>query len=68
LNCLMRLNVYKTVEPDKMHPRVLKGMADVLTKPLSILLKKSWLLGKGPGDWKKGNITPTFKKRRKEGW
>jgi len=25
-----------------------------------------WLSGNTPSDWKKGNITPTFKKRRKE--
>ena len=27
---------------------------------------KSWLSGEVPGDWKKGNITPIFKKGRKE--
>ena len=33
---------------------------------LSIIFEKSWLSGEAPGDWKKGNITPTFKKGRKE--
>ena len=35
-------------------------------KPLSITLEKSWLSGAVPSDWKKGNITPIFKKGRKE--
>jgi len=28
--------------------------------------KKSWQSGEVPGDWKKGNIAPIFKKDRKE--
>ncbi|KFV00709.1 hypothetical protein N339_06111, partial [Pterocles gutturalis] len=63
---LMTLNVHKSMETDRMHPRVLKETANVVAETLSLIFEKSWLLGEVPSDWKKGNTTPIFKKGRKE--
>ena len=48
--------------PDGIHPRVLKEMAGVLAKPLSIIYQQSWLSGEVPTDWKLANVTPSTRK------
>ncbi|KFZ68078.1 hypothetical protein N338_02102, partial [Podiceps cristatus] len=63
---LGNLNIHKSMGPDKMHPRVLRELADGVARPLSMVSDKSWQSGEVPGDWKKGNTAPVFKKGRRE--
>ncbi|KAK4831851.1 hypothetical protein QYF61_019679 [Mycteria americana] len=60
---LHHLDTHKSMGPDEIHPRVLKELADVLTKPLSIIYQ---VTGEVPADWRLANVTPIFKKGRKE--
>ncbi|KAK4810780.1 hypothetical protein QYF61_008752 [Mycteria americana] len=63
---LHHLDIPKSMGPDEIHPRVLKELAYVLTKPLSIIYQQSWLTGEVPADWRLTNVTPIFKKGQKE--
>jgi len=59
---LRQLNVCKSPGPDNIHPRVLKKCATELTLPLFLLFKKSLSARRLPAAWKKGHVTPIFKK------
>ncbi|KFQ44879.1 hypothetical protein N333_02151, partial [Nestor notabilis] len=63
---LKNLNMHKSMGPDEIHPWVLKELVNEVAKPLSIILEKSWQSGEVPDDWKKGNKTLIFKKRKVE--
>ncbi|PKU38361.1 rna-directed dna polymerase from mobile element hypothetical protein [Limosa lapponica baueri] len=52
--------------PDGIYPRVLRELAEVLTKPLSTIYQQSWLTGEVPVEWKLENVMPTYKKSQKE--
>ncbi|KAK4813002.1 hypothetical protein QYF61_004178 [Mycteria americana] len=63
---LHHLDTHKSMGPDEIHLRVLKELADVLTKPLSIIYQQFWLTGEVPADWRLANVKPIFKKGQKE--
>ncbi|KFV88189.1 hypothetical protein N308_04118, partial [Struthio camelus australis] len=63
---LSKLDIHKSMGPDRMHPRVLRELAEVIARPLSIILERSWRTREVPEDWKKANVTPVFKKGKKE--
>ena len=64
---LRNVNICKSMSPNEMHPRVLRELTDVVIKPFSTIFENFWQPGEVPGDWKKGNITPIFKKCKKDG-
>ena len=64
--CLRNLKVHKSMGPDEMHLRVLRELADKVAKSLSIVSERSWRSGEVPTNWRRGNITPIFKKGKKE--
>ena len=50
---------------DGMHPWVLRELADVTAESLSIVFERSWRT-EVPEDWRKADVTPIFKKSKKE--
>ncbi|KFW04502.1 RNA-directed DNA polymerase from mobile element jockey, partial [Fulmarus glacialis] len=63
---LRNLKEHKSMGLDEIHPRVLRELADEVLKPLSVIFEKLWQAGEVPAAWKRGNITPIFKKGKKE--
>ncbi|KAK4832377.1 hypothetical protein QYF61_022232 [Mycteria americana] len=63
---LHHLDTHSSMGPDGIHPRVLREVAEMLTKLLSIIYQQSWLTREFPVDWRSENVTPVYKKGQKE--
>jgi len=59
---LSKLKINKAPGVDGLVPRILVENADILRIPLLYIYRKSLDSGIVPGDWKKANVTPIFKK------
>jgi len=63
---LSKLDTHKSMGPKGIHQRVLRELADVIAKPLSITFQRSWRTGEVPEDWRKAIVTPILKNGKKE--
>ena len=62
LNMLRKLKPNKAAGPDMISPRVLKELAEPLSKPLTTLFQHSISSGSVPRQWKTATVSPVFKK------
>lgn len=63
---LLELDACKSMGFNEFHPKILKELADVITRPVSIIFfQLSWESGDVPDKWKLSNV-PVFKKSKGE--
>ena len=62
---LNKLKTNKSPGPDKLHPRVLREVSDVIAKPLTIIFKNSIENKELPLEWKHANVSAIYKKGNK---
>ncbi|PKU45874.1 rna-directed dna polymerase from mobile element hypothetical protein [Limosa lapponica baueri] len=63
---LQHLDIHKSMGPDGIHPRVLKKLAEVLTKTLSSTYQQSWLTREVLVDWRLAKVMTIYKNGWKE--
>ncbi|KAJ7419587.1 rna-directed dna polymerase from mobile element jockey-like [Willisornis vidua] len=61
-----QLDPYKYMGSDGIHPKILKMLADVITKTLVVTFELSWECEEIPADWKLENVVPIFQKGKKD--
>ena len=62
LKKLKAIQIAKSPGPDKLHPKLIRELADVLAKPLSIIYNTSLRMRSLPSQWKTANVSAIFKK------
>ena len=65
LKMLREPDASKPMGPNNIHPFLIKSMAEVFVKPLTLIFQKSVSSGTLPNAWKEARITPIFKKGSK---
>lgn len=63
---LRNLKVHKSMGPDKMHLRVLRGLAEKVAKLLPIRAEESWWFDEVPIEFKRGKYKPHFRESTKK--
>ena len=63
---LSQVNPTKAMGPDKMHPRVLKELSDVMAGPLCTIFQTSLTSGIVPASWREANVSAIHKKSSKK--
>jgi len=66
LKLLQNLDAHKSMGPDGLQPGVLRELADVVAKALSIILQQSWLTRNVMVDWRLASMMPMSKKGQKD--
>ena len=56
------LKADKAFGPAEIHPKLLKELVDIVSRPLTIIFNKSLEEGMVPSDWKHASVSPIFKK------
>lgn len=49
-----------------MHPKLLGGLASTIAEAHCNIFDRSWSMGEVPAEWKRANITPIYKNRKKK--
>ena len=65
-NILKNLNTAKPPGPDGMHSRELVELKNEMTKSIKMIFEMSLYQGCLPQFWRKGHVTPIFKKGKRD--
>lgn len=63
---LAKINSHKSESPKEVQLHVLRKQAEVIAEPFSIIFERPWRMGEVPEYWRTANVTPTFKKGKKD--
>ena len=59
---ILSLNIAKSPGPDRVHPKLLKELAEIILEPLEKMFNLNLQSSKMPEEWKIGEISAIFKK------